>query len=288
MLELRNLGHDCFGAYNANSSGNRQGTLLRFQQHQFLLIGYTHISALNTILANNHADTCYVLKSGEPDAVTDNITVCPALVHAVFSGTPHGYRFAWVSEWLAKLNNGVCVPPIVRKPVPSQHLRKELNIPDEAYVYGCHGGADSFDIPFVHHAVQMAANEGCHFVFLSIQPFCAHPRIKFIPTTDDLNYVHRFLATCNAMIHARARGETFGMSCAEFNILQKPVLTYGLSVENAHLGMLKNNAFVYTDTASCLSAMRSVCSNPPEIKDVFTDLFSPSIVMQRFKDVFLT
>ena len=38
----------------------------------------------------------------------------------------------------------------------------------------------------------------------------------------------RFLYACDAMIHARADGETFGMAVAEFSVHNRPVLTVRL------------------------------------------------------------
>ena len=40
----------------------------------------------------------------------------------------------------------------------------------------------------------------------------------------DLNYKVKFINTCDAMIHARAMGETFGLAVAEFSKKNKPVI----------------------------------------------------------------
>jgi len=47
------------------------------------------------------------------------------------------------------------------------------------------------------------------------------------------------------MLHGRMRGETFGLSCLEFAMLGKPVLTYGGSPERAHLEILGDSAVPY-------------------------------------------
>tara|TARA_B110000046_G_C12776086_1_gene306952 strand:+ start:313 stop:570 length:258 start_codon:yes stop_codon:yes gene_type:complete len=50
------------------------------------------------------------------------------------------------------------------------------------------------------------------------------------------------------MIHARAGGETFGASIAEFSIKNKPVITCPCIIydsNNAHINILKDKAILY-------------------------------------------
>ena len=48
------------------------------------------------------------------------------------------------------------------------------------------------------------------------------------------------------MIHARSRGETFGLAIAEFSIRNKPVISYSDSPEKAHLDILDDKCFKYS------------------------------------------
>ena len=41
----------------------------------------------------------------------------------------------------------------------------------------------------------------------------------------DLNKKVEFISSCDAMIHARQMGETFGAAVSEFSIKNKPVIT---------------------------------------------------------------
>ena len=50
----------------------------------------------------------------------------------------------------------------------------------------------------------------------------------------------KFINTCNAMLHARSLGESFGLSCAEFAIKNKPIFTYGFCRQRAHFEICKN------------------------------------------------
>ena len=126
----------------------------------------------------------------------------------------------------------------------------ESAIPRGATVFGRHGGDDSFDIPWVHKAVVETAkkNSDIWFLFLNTREFSGTaglPNIRFLPATADPILKRRFLNTCDAMLHGRMRGETFGLSCLEFASLGKPVLTYAGSPERAHLEILGEAAVAY-------------------------------------------
>src|SRR3989337_229670 len=54
-----------------------------------------------------------------------------------------------------------------------------------------------------------------------------------------------FINSCDAMLHARGRGETFGIAVGEFAVSGKPVITYDLSGERAHIHELGNKGIYY-------------------------------------------
>jgi hypothetical protein len=56
-----------------------------------------------------------------------------------------------------------------------------------------------------------------------------------------------FINTCDAMIHARQRGESFGLSVAEFLSLDKPVLAWEGGRDLNHLEMLKDSYTLYNE-----------------------------------------
>ncbi|MCL2242936.1 MAG: hypothetical protein FWC03_00535 [Treponema sp.] len=92
--------------------------------------------------------------------------------------------------------------------------------------------------------------------------------IIFLPRNTDVNFKEIFINTCDAMIHARSDGETFGLSIAEFSIKNKPVITWapkllhntkfclkticlfilnrGYTYATAHLDFLGKKAIRYT------------------------------------------
>ena len=58
---------------------------------------------------------------------------------------------------------------------------KKIKIKNSQLVFGCHGGESSFDLRFVHDVVQYIVKErkDIVFLFLNINKFCKHPRVKF-------------------------------------------------------------------------------------------------------------
>ena len=65
-----------------------------------------------------------------------------------------------------------------------------------------------------------------YFLFLNINKFCNHPQIIFLKGTADEKRKKLFINTCDAMIYGRSLGESFGLSIAEFSILNKPIFLY--------------------------------------------------------------
>ena len=104
--------------------------------------------------------------------------------------------------------------------------------------------------------------------------------------------VFDFIRTCDAMVHARREGETFGLAVAEFAVRNKPVLTANLSFRQstlAHVHHLGAKAILYTDAASLLDALLSFNRTDAASRDwrAYTE-FEPHMVMRRFREVFLS
>ncbi len=154
---------------------------------------------------------------------------------------------------------------------------------------GRHGGAGTFDIPFVHEEVRRAAStrQDLWFVFLNTRPFCApHPRIVHLPTTVDLVRKTRFVRTCDAMLHARREGETFGLACAEFSIQHKPVITWSDSPDRFHIETLGTKGLYYRAAED----LRRILARFTPVQgdfDAYSAHFAPQPVMRQFERVFL-
>lgn len=283
------LGHRSLVVYNADSPHNSAEALAKFGA-RFDVVGYHHTDELDNLLDRHHADLLYAIKAGKNDGVWSRKV--PTMVHAVFPTHPaqaHGASFAFISEWLSQhCANGKIpsVPHIVELPDEDGDLRSELGIPPQAKVLGCHGGANSFDVPSAIEAVRQVLTRlpDTWFVFLNIAAFVDHPRALFLPGSSDMVQKTRFINTCDAMLHARLQGESFGLACGEFSIRNKPVITYAGSKHRHHIDVLGDAGFYYTDARSLVGIIEKL--NPEELRrhswDRYSARYNREVVMGLF------
>jgi hypothetical protein len=238
-------------------------------------------------------DVMYFIKQGDNDGLL--VPGCKNVVHAVFQYyEPHGHAYAYISEWLSNVvSKGQVpfVPHMVRPPQDlSSHLRQELGIPEDATVFGRHGGSDTFDIDGVQTVVQRVAQEApnTYFIFMNTNRFCEPRRnVIFLEGTSDPVLKQRFINTADCMLHARAAGETFGLAVAEFSVSNKPVLTWSKSRERAHLDILGDKALLYHGGPDLFEQLLSFDRSQQRNWDAYSEHFSPEPVMKKFAEVFL-
>ena len=305
---------------------------------------YSSKEEREAILQEEKTEFLYCIKNGFNDGAFSRKV--PTGVHAIFRESEfHGDIYAYVSPWLSRImadGKAPWVPHMVRLSLDSGDLRatdggrrpegggrrlgggdqwSEVVIPKGATVFGRHGGDDSFDIPWVQEAVVEIASKSpdTWFLFLNTREFrgaATAPNIRFLPATADPVLKKRFLNTCDAMLHGRMRGETFGLSCLEVAMLGKPVLTYAGSPEKAHLEILGDAAVAYHNAKELreflchpasvirrpfvngcqrpedgglgadVGSRRSVVGGQKAVAGRFTD-YEPEAVMKKFKEVFL-
>jgi len=260
---------------------------------RFPLISYRTRSELSQKLRKSGVGILYQIKPGPFDGfVIPGVKNC---IHSMFlSDEFHGDAFAYVSRWCSKVMTGreeSFVPHFVPKLESEMNLREKLGISTKAKVFGRHGGVDTFNIPFVREAVLEHAQRisDDHFVFLNTEPIRGTEKLKnvhYLASTIDPEMKARFLATCDAMLHARLHGETFGLAVGEFAVLGKPVITFSESRERAHLEMLKNQALLYRNTRELAGILREFHSQKTQGTEyeIFAD---PKVVMQLFRKRFL-
>ena len=283
------LGHNSVIVYNADSPHTDAAALDKFRQ-RFEVVGYRTRAELDPLLAQHKADLLYAIKAGKNDGLWSRTV--PTMVHAVFPTNPaqaHGASYAFISEWLSRhcANDKIpSVPHIVNLPDVDGDLRAELNIPPHAKVLGCYGGAQSFDVPSAMDAVRqvLAQSPDTYFVFLNIGRFVDHPRALFLPGSSDMVTKTRFINTCDAMLHARLQGESFGLACGEFSIRNKPVITYARSKHRHHIDVLGDSGFYYTDARSLVDIIEKL--DPVALKqqswDRYSSRYNPQVVMGLF------
>ncbi len=243
-------------------------------------------------LKDNNFDYLYLLKMGINDGYCLNDT--PTLVHAVFRfNEPHGHKYFYVSDWLAK-DQGYSpethsLPHICEKlPPPKINLRESLGIPSTSIVFGCYGGSTEFNIQFVKDAIIETVNNrnDIEFLFMNINKFVDHPQIKFLPGSYDLEEKSSFVNACDAMIHARSGGETFGLAISEFALENKPIITYEISGERSHIEILGERGIYYKGREDVFDIFNNL-NNYVKYSDY--DLpykqFSPEIIMNKFNSL---
>lgn len=214
--------------------------------------------------------------------------------HLVFGGNiTSADIIAFVSQELqqrTKINIPV-VPHIVTLPKPADiDVREKLGIPKDALVIGRHGGYETFDIRFVKNIIKehVIWFPNTHYIFMNTDRFINNERVHFIPGTANQRAVSSFIKACDCMIHARTRGETFGLSVAEFSFYNKPVITYGKSVERNHLELLKEHALVYNNEEDLRQILRQLPKTLEQKKDwrAYRE-YSQERIMKAFENVFL-
>ena len=217
---------------------------------------------------------------------------CKTIKHCVFETIcPEGDFYIGIADCLNTNCNTNCntntliIPHIVDLPNFDENLRSELLLPQDAIVYGRYGGVCQFNIQIAHDAIKEYINldKNCYFIFMNTEKFYEHPRIIYLDKTMDTEHKVKFINTCDAMIHARSMGETFGLSVAEFSCKNKPIITCKCG-DLEHINILGDKAIVYNSTKELVD----IFSNIKSIISSRTDwnaykYYSPENIMNLFK-----
>jgi len=240
---------------------------------------------IDDIVDAQKVDRLYVIKSGEIDWFLTKR--CKTIVHCVFTTRyPHGSAYCAISETLNKLHRTrvPVLPHMICVDTHTDTFRNELNIPSSATVIGRYGSFDSFDIPFVHSSIVSMLERNPNIIFLTMNTknFANHPRIVYLPRTTDSYVKRKFINTCDVMLHARLRGETFGLSCGEFALCCKPILTFRDSPEKAHIDILEGKIIVYWDSQSLERSIETGAWKNIDMSNNGYMNYNPEKVMQIF------
>lgn len=287
------LGNESIIAYcktygTERDSGNEHAVIETLEK-EFKVLGY-RAGNLEKKIDENKIDVAYFIKAGQKTELPTN---CKTAVHAVFQfNDPHGDRYAYVSKWLSdEMSSGTIpfVPHIVNLPPPTGNYKKALGIRDDQIVVGRIGGYYTFDIPGVKEFIKQLVVKDDKFIFLfaGTQPFIDHPNVKFINEIHSLQKKSNYINTCDCMLHARDRGESFGLSIAEFLALNKPVLAWNGGHDRNHLEMLKDSGTLYNNEDD----LNYMLHNLKDFDQDWTkrvEEFKPELVMKKFKEIFLS
>ena len=269
------------------SPNNNLDALKKFQDR--FEVKLLHFGDYESYLLENNFDYLYVTKQGNIDGYC--LDKVPTLIHVVFRhNEPHGFKYLFISDWLCK-DQGYLVetnslPYICEKlPPPKYNLREKLGISQTSKVFGCYGGSTEFNINSVKEAIIDTVNSrtDIEFIFMNINEFYNHPQIKFLPGTYNLEEKSAFVNACDAMIHARSGGETFGLAVSEFALENKPVITYELSGERSHIEILGERGIYYKGKEDVFDIFNNL-DNYIKFEDYYAPYlqFSPEIIMNKF------
>lgn len=208
---------------------------------------YLDESDINTQMKFLQIDIAFIPLHGRLNDNTIIPTCIPTITHLIFDNkNQNGTIQTAISDYISKGTIEV-LPNIIEVHETSDTLHDELNIPRDAIVFGRYGGYNTFDIEYVKSIILKHAkkNKNTYFIFMHTQPFSSNiNNIIYLNGTRNIEYKTKFINTCDAMIHARKSGETFGMSCGEFALKNKPVLTSILG-DTAHIALLGYLAIIY-------------------------------------------
>ena len=266
---------------------------------EFEVFLYNDFGEVIEFVKQNNIEGIYYQKSGQWDGKL--VPGIRNMIHTVFQfNQPHGEVYSFISPWLAEKMTGQrdnSVPYIVDilKHDHDVNYREVLGIPQDATVFGYYGGPTSFNIEFARQAVRDVAhsNPDIYFLFMNSEAFCDLPNVMFIEGTTDYAKKIGFINTCDACIHARNGGESFGLTVAEFSSKNKPVITTQYCTEAlcdmAHIEMLGDKSVLYNNYEELVG----IITNFSNIRNSKTDWnayseYSPERVMQQFKKVFLS
>lgn len=268
-----------------------QQEVLKKLQTNFHVVSYESNNDLENIIKAKDVDYTYFIKWGFNDGVM--VKNSKNIIHAVFqSKDPHGDRYAYISKWLSDYcSNGTIdyVPHIVDLPTKQvNNIRELLNISKDKIVIGRYGGYEEFDIPFVKGKIVelVEKNPEFVFVFINTKPFINHQNIIFLGPIIEKQDKTDFILSCDAMIHARQRGESFGLAICEFLFHNKPVLAWENGLDKHHIELLKHTNLLYNEnniTEKFLYLKEKVVYNYSSL----VEQFSVNNVMNKFNEVFL-
>jgi GR25 family glycosyltransferase involved in LPS biosynthesis len=263
-------------------------------QDNFEVFMYSSKKDLDDILIREGCHGFYILKSGQNDGMISDII--PTFVHCVFKCSnehKHGTVYACISNTVNEISAPVVPHICIPLPKVDKNLREELQIPKDAVVFGRYGGIETFDIDFVKEVIKnvVDSNPNIYFLFMNTQPFHQHPQIIHVDKTTNLQEKAEFVNTCDAMLHARKEGESFGLAVAEFTTLGKPILTWKhdgpplYHEHHNHLDVLGSSGMYYEDAKELT---RMLVDFHPVTPIDFSTIFSPKNVMTLFQKHFLS
>ena len=263
------LGNKSFIVHMSLKMGDLEEVYNKFKA-RFKVLEIDDMRDITRIIRLHKIDFFYTLTHGDRDIYEfDNKQIwlnCKTVKHCVFTTTyKEGDYYFSISNYLNQKNGTVIpvIPHIVAQPIDTKTtLREQLGVPANAIVIGRYGGFNEFNIKETHDAIyeyltSPTVDPNVYFLFMNTRQFAHHNRIIYLNKNIDFDYKERFVNTCDAMIHARIEGETFGLSIAEFSIRNKPVITCPIG-DMEHTNILGDKAIIYTTKDNLIAVFNNI------------------------------
>ena len=103
----------------------------------------------------------------------------------------------------------------------------------------------------------------------------------------DAQLKSNYIDMCDAMLHGRQLGETFGLSICEFLFHNKPVLSWSGGFDRNHVGMLEKFDLLYNNEIDAYNRILGLRDRAPSDYRSIVEPFSPKAVMEKFRETFL-
>jgi hypothetical protein len=255
-------------------------------KNRFNVYYYETSQDIDHIVLINNVTHLFIIKGGNNDGLISNY--CKNIIHCVFHvSEPHGEVYTPIGQTINQLygTNYPVTPHMITLPDCNENLRESLSIPENAIVFGRYGGKETFDIAFVHEIIKNIVNSrnDIYFLFMNTDVFYEDKNIIYLPGNADMTFKRKFINTCDALIHARECGETFGLTCGEFAICNKPVITWGGSREREHLLILREKAVVYNTSEELYNILQTFTKDKYDVSKNGYMFYNPTNVMKIFE-----
>ena len=263
------------------------------------IIRYKASDSLREVLSIGRVDALYVLNSGTLEDRFKEIGI-PVWVHSVFPTDIDrigGNRFAAISDWLSKeaYNNRVeTVPHIIDAWEQSgcrDSWRAQHGIPSNAVVIGSMGGTHTFDLKIARDSIAevLESRADIYFCSLNHAKFISHRKAVFLKGTDCIAEKRSFINACDAMLHGRTQGETFGLACGEFAAAGKPVFAWRGAPEKHHLYHFSCHKMQYSNKSQLVKLLKEFDPDDwdPRLIQSKCSQFNSEHVIDKFEKVFI-
>jgi hypothetical protein len=249
---------------------------------------------IDEILTKENCDMLYCIKYGKNDGIISNRFL--TAIHCVFDmSEPHGDIYAGVSEYVAKKYNKELFVPHMTSLQPSktkENMRKILGIPEEALVFGRHGGYDTFNLGFAQEVISHVVRErdDIYFVFVNTPQFDNHEHIFFLDKIIDNDSKNKFINTCDAHLECGTLGHSYGLSCSEVSINNLPMILYDSPTlwNRSHIDILNDKAKYFHNDGELHHILTTFNKEHHRTRNwnAYRE-YTPKKVIKKFYDVFI-